>query len=244
MSNAKILAWDLELTPMTVYSWSLWPNSIPIQQIVKPQEILSFSARWVGSKKNIFRSTHHDGAEAMLDELWSLLDESDALISWNGQGFDTKHAMRQFLEAGKTPPAPSKEIDLMRTAKRRFKLPSNKLDYVAKLLGVGSKTTHTGFQLWIDCMAGDDKAWNLMRKYNKQDVDLLIELYEKLLPWIDNHPMLASHGFTCRCGSTNIQRRGFHTTKASKFPKYVCKDCGAWGHDRRRVETTSDIYPL
>jgi hypothetical protein len=32
-------------------------------------------------------------------------------------------------------------------------------------------------------MEGDHKAWAEMKKYQIQDVNLLVELYDKLLPW-------------------------------------------------------------
>lgn len=230
------------MTPIKSYTWSLWPNSIPIQMVIENPRVLCFGARWVGSNKVIFRSEHHDGRDTMLAELHTLIDQADALLSWNGRSFDTRHAMREFVEAGMTPPSTPKEIDLMRVAKARFKFPSNKLDFVAKTLGVGEKTQHTGFQLWIDCMAGDDKAWNLMRKYQKQDVNLLIDLYEKMRPWIPNHPNVAVHDDLpdgCpTCGSQNLQRRGPHVTAAGKFQRFQCQDCSAWSHSARRLTTT------
>ena len=238
----RILAWDTELTPLTTYTWSLWPNSIPIQQIVKPQEVICFGARWINEKTVTFRSTHHHTKQEMLDTIWNLLDEADAVLSWNGAGFDSKHIRREFLEAGMKPPSPYKEIDLMKTAKSQFKFPSNKLDYVAQDLGVGKKTPHTGFQLWIDCMAGDAKAWRLMKKYQLQDVNLLVDLYERLLPWIANHPnraLIDNVADGCpQCASTHIQRRGFLHTNVSSFPRFCCVDCGKWFRGSARQSTT------
>ena len=116
----KILAWDIELTPLTVYSWSLWPNHIPIQQIEKPQEVMCFGARWYGKNQVIFKSTFHHGKREMLEHIHALLDEADAVLSWNGAGFDSKHIKREFIEAGMTPPSPYIEIDLMKVAKRNY----------------------------------------------------------------------------------------------------------------------------
>lgn len=226
----RILEWDIELTPMTVYSWSLWPNFIPIQQIEHPQEMLCYGARWRGEKKVQFQSVHHDGKDDMLKGLWALLNEADALVSWNGAGFDTKHVRTQFLLNGMTPPSPSKEIDLMRVVKSQMKFPSNKLDWVSQQLGIGKKMPHEGFQLWLDCMAGDEAAWRKMKRYQIQDVNLLDEAYTKLLPWIANHPNvnLYDNSDGCpSCGSTNIERRGFMYTGVSKFQRYRC-ECGKW----------------
>lgn len=234
----RILEWDIELTPMRVYSWSLWPNFIPIQQIQEPQEMLCYGARWRGEKKVRFQSIHHDGKDAMLGGLWELLDEADALVSWNGAGFDTKHARTQFLLQGMKPPSPSREIDLMKAVKSQMKFPSNKLDWVSQQLGIGKKMPHEGFQLWLDCMAGDDKAWAKMRKYQIQDVNLLDDAYTKLLPWIPNHPNVNVYNDTdgCpACTSSRIQRRGYQNTNTGKYARYQCQDCGKWFKSGTRV---------
>ena len=237
----QLLFWDIEMRPMVTYTWTLWPQSLPISNIIEPQKLMSWSARWYGSKKNDFMS-ERDGYENMLQGIWDRLNEADAVVSWNGAGFDSKHIRREFVQAGMKPPSPWKEIDLMRVAKKNFKFASNKLDHVAQQLGVGQKTQHSGFQLWLDCMAGDEKAWRLMEKYNKQDVDLLVDLYDRLLPWIDTHPNVALHNNTrggCpKCGGTNLQWRGFARSQVSTFRRFQCKDCGGWGRDAVREGTT------
>jgi uncharacterized protein YprB with RNaseH-like and TPR domain len=179
----KILLLDIETTPMQVYAWGLWDQNISIDQIIKPTEMLCFGARWLDGKKVIFKSVHHDGKQAMLEELHKLMDEADALVGWNSAAFDHKHINREFLENGMQPPSPVKDLDLMSITKSNFQFPSNKLDYVAQALGVGSKVKHSGFSLWIRCMEGDDKAWKEMKKYQIQDVNLLVDLYYHLLPW-------------------------------------------------------------
>ena len=179
----KILLLDIETTPMQVYAWGLWDQNISIDQIIKNTEMLCFGARWLGSKKVIFKSVHHDGKKAMLEELHKLMEEADMLVGWNSAAFDHKHINREFLENGMTPPSPVKDLDLMSITKANFLFPSNKLDYVAQKLGVGAKVKHSGFSLWIRCMEGDEKAWAEMKKYQIQDVNLLVDLYDILLPW-------------------------------------------------------------
>jgi uncharacterized protein YprB with RNaseH-like and TPR domain len=179
----KILLLDIETTPMQVYAWGLWDQNISIDQIIKTTEMLCFGARWLGTKKVIFKSVHHDGKKAMLEELHRLMEEADLLVGWNSAAFDHKHINREFLEAGMMPPSPVKDLDLMSITKANFLFPSNKLDYVAQKLGVGAKVKHSGFSLWIKCMDGDSKAWAEMKKYQIQDVNLLADLYDILSPW-------------------------------------------------------------
>jgi uncharacterized protein YprB with RNaseH-like and TPR domain len=179
----KILLLDIETTPMQVYTWGLWDQNIGINQIIKSTEMLCFGAKWLGQKSVTFKSSHHDGKKAMLEELHKLMEEADVLVGWNSASFDHKHINREFLENGMLPPSPTKDLDLMTVTKANFQFPSNKLDYVAQKLGVGSKFKHSGFELWIKCMEGNDKAWREMKKYQIQDVQLLDSLYDILLPW-------------------------------------------------------------
>lgn len=179
----KTLFLDIETTPLQVYTWGLWDQNISIDQIIKSTEMLCFGARWLGDKKVIFKSAHHDGKKGMLEELHKLMDEADVLVGWNSAAFDHKHINREFLENKIAPPSPTKDLDLMSVTKANFLFPSNKLDYVAQKLEVGAKVKHSGFKLWLDCMAGDDKAWKEMKKYQIQDVNLLVDLYDILLPW-------------------------------------------------------------
>jgi uncharacterized protein YprB with RNaseH-like and TPR domain len=179
----KILLLDIETTPMQVYTWGLWDQNISIDQIIKSTEMLCFGARWLDGKKVIFKSVHHDGKKEMLKELHKLMDEADLLVGWNSAAFDHKHINREFLENKMAPPSPTKDLDLMSITKANFLFPSNKLDYVAQKLDVGAKVKHSGFKLWIRCMAGDKKAWKEMKEYQIQDVNLLVDLYHELLPW-------------------------------------------------------------
>jgi uncharacterized protein YprB with RNaseH-like and TPR domain len=228
----KILFLDIETSPITAYTWGLWDQNISIGQIVKATEMMCFGARWYGEKKVTFRSEYHHGKKEMLEEVHRMLDEADVLVGWNSKAFDSKHLKREFIENGMLPPSPYKEMDLMLTVKAQFKFPSNKLDYVSQKLGVGAKVKHSGFDLWLGCMAGNAKSWVEMKKYQIQDVHLLIDLYEKLKPWITNHPHTGLYNGIedgcVVCSSRNLQKRGFATTASGTYQRFQCLDCGKW----------------
>jgi predicted RNA-binding Zn-ribbon protein involved in translation (DUF1610 family) len=239
----KILFLDLETSPNLAFVWGLWDQNVAINQLMESTEVICFGARWYGEKKVTFRSTHHDGKKKMLKDLHALMEEADVLVGWNSAAFDSKHIKREFLEANMLPPSPYKELDLMRVVKSQFKFPSNKLDYVAQTLGVGAKVQHSGFDLWIGCMAGEKKSWAKMKEYQIQDVNLLIDLYEKLKPWIKNHPHAALHegieGGCSNCSSVNIQRRGYARTITATYQRFQCTDCGKWLRGDKAIEKTT-----
>lgn len=245
--KVRILALDIETAPNLAYVWGLWDQNVGLNQLVESTEMLCFGARWLGTDEVIFRSVHHHGKEAMLAELWRLLDEADALMGWNSKGFDSKHIKREFLEAGMPPCSPFAELDLMQKVKANFRFPSNKLDYVSQRLGVGAKVKHSGFDLWLKCMAGDEEAWKQMKTYQIQDVDLLIDLYDKLLPWISGHPnaaLILDHNSGCvSCASYNVKENGVHYTPTGSYPRYVCGDCGKNMRGVKRI-ATSDLRSI
>lgn len=224
----KILFLDLETSPNLAHVWGLWQQNVAITQLEKSTEVICFGARWLGTDKVIFKSQHHHGKQKMLDELHKIMNEADVLIGWNSQAFDSKHIKREFIENGYLPPKPWKELDLMRVVRSQFKFPSNKLDYVAQKLGVGAKVQHSGFQLWLDCMAGNNKAWQEMKTYQIQDVNLLVDLYDILLPWINNHPNMSQPAeYSCtNCGSNNLIKDGLKPLAQGKVQRYMCQNCG------------------
>lgn len=238
----KILAIDLETRPNLVYVWGLFNQNVGINQIVDQTEVICWGARWLDEPNVEIRSTHRDGKEKMLKRIWTLLDEADVVMGWNSQSFDVKHLNREFLMAGMAPPSPYTQIDLMRVTKSNFKFPSNKLDWVSQSLQIGEKVQHEGFTLWTKCMAGDDKAWDDMYEYQQQDVDLLIDLYYKLRPWISNHPnmaLFAEEVVACpNCGSVKLQETGLIRKGASAFQRYRCHKCGTNAQGTKRVDST------
>ena len=246
----KTLFLDLETSPNLAYVWSLWDSRIGINQLVSTTEVICFGARWGNSKKVIFKSVHHDGKKAMLDEMHRLLDEADVVVGWNSATFDTKHMMREFVENGYLPPSPYKDLDLMRVVKSRFRFPSNKLDYVAQRLGLGKKNHHEGHTLWIKCMNNDKAAWKVMEQYNIQDVVLLEKLYKKLLPWIKQPINLSlmkkdRNGFVCpTCSKSSLMSKGFRYTTTGAYQRYICKACGAYATDTRSVIPHSKLKHL
>lgn len=230
----KILLLDIETSPNVAHVWGLWKQNISINQLLNSSFVMCWSAKWLG-KDQIFYGSVRRGKRKMLNRIYNLLELADAVIHYNGSRFDIPTLNKEFLLANKTPPSSFQEIDLLKTARNKFKFPSNKLDYIAQTLGVGSKTKHAGHQLWVDCLAGDANAWVMMEEYNKNDVILLEKVYNKLLPWIKGHPNVSLYkdDVSCtHCGSGSLVKRGFYYSKTVKYQRYRCSDCGAWSRNK------------
>jgi len=238
--HIRILTIDIESKPLLAYAWGLWDQNISIGQIVDHGGMICFAAKWMGEKKTMFYSVHHDGYDAMIAAAHRLLSEADIIVTYNGVRYDVKKLNNAFLLVGLNPPKPYRHIDLIRTNKARFDLPSRKLDYLVQQTGVGSKVKHQGFDLWIDCMAGDEAAWKLMRKYNIGDVKVTEGAYLRLLPWITDTPhlgMFTSDGKVCPyCGSTDLETNGRTHTYVQSYWAFQCRNCGGWSRSTLRLQ--------
>lgn len=230
----KTLIYDIETAPLLGYSWKIWEADLI--QVKRDFYIMSFAAKWLGSNKIISYSlpdfdTFKKDKECdkeLCTKLWELMDQADVIVAHNGQNFDIKKSNARFIVNNLPPPSPYKVVDTLIAAKKYFGFNSNKLNDLGKSLGVGQKIETGGFKLWLDCMAGDGKAWKQMVKYNKNDVALLEQVYLRLRPWIANHPRVGETTACNSCGSVKIQKRGYNYTRKYKYQRYACLDCGAW----------------
>lgn len=228
----KLLALDVETSGAVVRTFSLFKPFISHEAILEHPRIMCWSAQWYGTKKTLYASEYEHGREAMLQELHDLMSEADAVITYNGQGFDIPWIEGEFIIEGMPPTPNMTHIDLYRTIKQRTRFISGKLDYaVSRLLG-DRKIPHAGITLWNGCADRDPKAWAIMKKYSKHDTALLLPLYDVLKPWIKTHPnagVIDNKPDTCGvCGSTHLTVKGRAYTAKNSYPRYQCQACKKW----------------
>lgn len=228
----RILTFDVETMPLEVRAFGIWQQNIGLSQIHQTDWMACFAATFHGERKVHFHSVWDDGARGMALALHRLMDEADVVMGWNSNKFDIPWANRIYQESGKSEPSPYAKVDLMREVKRKFRLPSYKLDFVARWLGLGGKLRTGGFDLWADVLAGDEKAMRKMRRYNIRDTQLTEQVFDTLHAkgWIKGLPNHAiDGGHVCpACGSDKLQARGWQHTKTRRYKRYQCKSCGGW----------------
>ena len=236
----KVLLFDIETAPMTVFTWSLFKPMISPSNIVSDWFIISWSAKWLFNPNTFGDVLTSKEALAKDDKrvvtsLWKLFNEADIVIAHNGNRFDIKKMNARFIMQHLLPPTPYESIDTLLVAKKHFAFSSNKLDYLGHLMARRGKI-ETNFQLWIDCIAGKKEALEEMFTYNKEDVNILEEVYLQLRPWIKSHPNMGiytdAHESVCpNCGSTHLDEIGDYTTMAGRFTSFRCMNptCGAIG---------------
>jgi DNA polymerase elongation subunit (family B) len=234
----KILLLDIETAPNIAYVWGLFKQNISLNAIANSGYVLCWAAKWLGEEKIMFSSVQ-TGKKKMLKEIHDLLAEADVVIHYYGSRFDIPTLNKEFVQNDMLPPASYKQLDLLMTVRKQFRFPSAKLEYVAKALGIKQKVEHAGFQMWIDCMNNDEAAWEQMKEYNIGDIQVLEDLYNRLLPWIKNHPNVGlykdAENVCPNCGGNHLERRGFAYTVLGKFQRFQCKGCGTWSRDKKSM---------
>lgn len=237
--SAKVLLLDIETSPMVTLTWGIHEQNIGLNQVVEPSYIIAWSAKWL-DKKEIFYSDQRKsdslkgGESDLLEPLVKLVDEADIVIGHNVKKFDLRKINSGVIKNELKKPSSYKIIDTLTISRKHFNLPSYKLEYLAEFLGCKhkklTKRKYHGMTLWTECCLNDNQdAWKEMEKYNKQDVIVLEEVYNKLIPWDDTINFGVYENtkeLVCSCGSKDFSKNGFAYTKTCKYQRYECVKCG------------------
>ena len=241
MNKPRILLFDCETAPLLANVWRVFKENIGVNQIREHTTMLSYAARFLGSKETLYEDARDYTSDLpLVRNLCDLLSNTDFVVAHNGRRFDLKQIRGRALVNGIRPFSPVKVIDTLDIAKNEFAFPSNSLAYLAEVLGCSKKGEHKkfpGFSLWAEVLKGNVEAWDEMKLYNIQDIDTLEEVYLKLRPWATQHPNVAvyedAEAPTCpKCGSTHLQRRGFSHTNVAVYQRFCCAECGGWSRSR------------
>jgi uncharacterized protein YprB with RNaseH-like and TPR domain len=238
----KILFLDIETTPLAGYSWGIWEQNIGLNQIIKEWSVLSYAGKFLNESEIYYNDTRikkdvRDDS-TLLSELHRLLDTADIVVAQNGKQFDIKKINARMIMKGMKPYSPVRVVDTKIIAKQVAAFTSNKLEWLAEYLTDSPKSQHKkfpGFEMWDECLKSNPKAFAEMKKYNIQDIISLEKLYKRLLPWIVGHPNLGAYSeeaMCTKCGSKQVQHRGFAVLQQGKYHRYHCQDCGGWSRGK------------
>lgn len=235
----KILLFDIETSPYLCWTWGLWDQTVGLNQIVKERHLLSFAAKWYGKPFVLYKDQSKEADvtndKALCEVLANLFSEADVILTQNGKKFDERFVKGRMLLHGIKPYKPVAHIDILQLS-RKFDLTSRKLEYMSGKFSPGQeKSKHEkfpGMMLWIECLKGNQEAWEEMRKYNCVDVLGMEPVYEALRPWgvgVNLNAFHSASSFKCQCGHDEFQRDPeLKRTGTGFFEQFQCKRCGAW----------------
>jgi len=208
-------------------------NMLPPTGIVTERNILTASWKWRGEKKVYSIAIDHrkpQDDKKIVQKMIELFNESDAIVAHYGDGFDHRYILSRAIFHGLHPPKPVIQIDTWKIAKSKFLFCSNRLDYLGHFLGLGRKIK-TDSSLWDGCMEGKQSAIKKMAAYNRQDVELLARVFDRLAPYVPakvNAALFSKRPACPNCGEKALVCRGHAKTTTATFQRYQCMDCGSW----------------
>lgn len=236
MSKLKRLFWDIETSPNVVLSWRIgYKININHDNLLKERAIICIGYKWEGEKAVHALTWDQEQNDAgMLRAFASVADEADEMIHHNGDKFDLPWFKTRCLYHGIPTDPYSKTADTLQWALRKFYFNSNRLDYIAKYLGMGGKLK-TEFGLWKEIVLSNDRAaLGRMVTYCKRDVALLEKVWAKLQPHVrhKSHAALYVGGekWHCpRCASKDVSHSKKRVTAGgTEQHQMQCKKCGGY----------------
>jgi len=232
-TNRKRLFFDIEVSANIGLFWqSGFKLNIGPESIIKERAIMCICYKWEDSKE--VHSLEWDSKQCdkkLLEKFVKVANEADELIGHNGDRFDLSWIRTRCL-FHRIPMFPKYvTIDTLKISRSKFKFNSNKLDYIAKFLGVGQKIK-TDYGMWKDIMLNKCKAsMTKMVKYCKMDVIVLEKVFKELSIHIEAKTHYgvtfgSDRGSCPECGSDEItiNKRRTSATGVKKV-QYICKTC-------------------
>jgi hypothetical protein len=201
--------------------------------------VCAWAAHWVGDPEDKIMYMDNRGRRNVYDDkqlikgLVDLMNQADIIIGQNVMHFDIRKLAARAVFHKLPPFRPVKITDILTEERRVFAFTSHKLAYKTELINERYKKLkhekYPGFDLWKACMADKREAWHEMEVYCKYDVLSTEEHYLTIQGWIRTHALGPADGVTrCKCGSTNLESRGFAHTDAGKWRIFHCRDCKKW----------------
>jgi uncharacterized protein YprB with RNaseH-like and TPR domain len=229
----KRLFFDIETSPNLGLFWEAgFKKNIDYSNIIKEREIICICYKWENDKTTYgltWDSKQSD--KKLLQDFIKVANQADELVGHNGDKFDLAWIRTRCLFHGLEMFPRYVTIDTLKVARSKFRFNSNRLNYIAKFLGIGQKI-HTDFDLWKNIMLNKDKvAMEKMVKYCKNDVILLEKVYKQLSPHLEPKThygvIFGQDRGTCpECGSDDLTIN-MRRVNASGIKKviYRCKTC-------------------
>lgn len=227
----KRLFFDIETSFNVGIFWRSGYNlTIQPDDIIQERAIICVSWKWEGlDEVHHLQWDDNQCDKQLLKDFIKILNKADEIVAHNGDRFDIKWLRTRCLLHGIDMFPTYQTIDTLKQAKSQFNFNSNKLDYIAKFLGVGAKLKHEGMDMWKAIVFKKDaEALKRMVEYCDMDVIVLEKVYQKLAPYSKhklNYAVLrGGEKFECpECGTTHVRKRKTYTTAAGTIKH--CLNC-------------------
>lgn len=233
-SDLRILFYDIETAPVKAYLWNKY--TVVAGQDLDPdqqQSILTIAYKFNTDKEAKCLAVNSEAIRKdrhILEEFAKVLEKADFAVGHYANKFDWPKLMWRFAYNGLPCPNKPKHLDTYRLQKSTFLNDwSNSLDHIAKMLGFEGKTK-VSWEIWAKIMDGTKEeriqALEVLKQYNKNDVVILENIFNKLLPYYNTVLPIGKSVSACpHCGSESFSKVGVRKTIKSVTQRYKCNKC-------------------
>ena len=233
-SSFKRMFVDIETSPNIGLFWKSGYNlTVTPESIIQERAVICISYKWEHEDKVYHLSWDNGDDKEMLKTFSNIINEADEVIAHNGDKFDIKWLRTRCLIHRIPFRTYIKTLDTLTKVRASFNFNSNKLDYIAKTLGVGGKIETGGYDLWKKVtLLHDKEALDKMVKYCDNDVVILEDVYHVIQSYIKpvTHVGSAVGNGKCSCpscgGVETKHIKNEFTAKGTIQRHLECSTCG------------------
>lgn len=229
----KILFYDIETKPLLAYIWRLGEQGVYHSQLAErgnAYDIICISYAWDDGKpaKTLHWGYQEQDSRKMIQEFDKIVKQATVPIGKNSDRFDVKHinTQRMLQDLDPFPDWADCADDVEKQLRKHFVFPSQSLDYISKLMGLGGKLKME-MQDWVDIVERRNKdSFTKMLEYNRKDVEDTRAIWNKVKRYI--HPkfnVATFYGdFRCvNCGSQDLRKDGVRHRGKTTYQVFFCK---------------------
>lgn len=250
--SAKVLILDIERLPAWTKPLPIWDMKGLRYKYLTPADIDTWSRtfchayKWLGERTVSWMAEWEEGGRrGFLERTSELLQEADLIVGHNMRDFDLPHLTGELILENLPVPALPKVFDTLRTMQKHGNLENNQLDTLDKRFGFRGKTDKYRIDMATAAANGDVKQQQRIIRYAQGDIRATERVYLRLRPVGNINLGLFADDPTrpvCpKCESTKVQRRGYATKNALRYPRYQCQSCGGWATGRSAVKEAGSV---
>jgi DNA polymerase elongation subunit (family B) len=235
--NPRVLVYDIESSLCEFTAFWTGKQYVGYKQLRNEPRIITVAWKWLGEDKIYeLEWDENKSDKELMEKFASVYNSADMVIGFNNKNFDDRFVNARALKHNIDINTYVRSFDIMKQAKKLFRLPSYAMNYIAKYVGVTTKYAHSGIEMWETIQYGEkEEAKEAMKEmvvYNRQDIVVTEEVYLRLRKYmghVTHFGMLkGNEKWTCpNCGGENVELYKTAFTPAGTPQRImVCKDDG------------------
>lgn len=231
----KILIYDIETSQLEANVWWSGKQYVGTRNLRNETRIITVAYKWLGDNiVHTLKWNKKQSDKKLMEKFLKVYNSADMVIGFNNDNFDNRLVNARALKYNLDVNTYIKSFDIMKQAKRLFRLPGYSMNYIAKYIGVQTKLQHSGIAMWDEIQYGNKKrakkAMKMMVDYNIQDIIVTEDVFLRMRKYMKSplHVGILMDKGKISCpltGSIDVKLHKTTVTAAGTIQRiYKCKD--------------------